>query len=450
MRIDETAAIGEFRLSTIDRRDFLALLAGSACSLAAPATAAAGIAANSGDGSSAGGAGEILTPKLWSALLDRLKTIDRFMADTWSPDDPVLRQRLYRHTLMTLAQGYLMIFEHDNDYPDWVPFTNQGLPSAGTVADNMYYMSFIDGHGVHRISGYRGTVALVTFHWTEGLPGAGWPSKLVAHTELDKMTIRKNGYFEFVFSPERPQGYTGDWLQVDSRARGIVVRSIARDWFNEVDPRLCIERLDIAPGAPATMHEPVTRKLERLLQYVDDYTRLFGVGRARELKQRGLLFNRIGAQPLGSSGENPLMFKWLGSYELGPDEALILEAEAPKKVRYWQVMLLDELHTTVDFANRQSSLNDFQAKLDKDGMFRAVIANEDPGVPNWLDPGGLKRGIIQGRWLEASSNPIPTLTKVKLGAVRQHLPADTAIVTPQQRDALLRKRRQGAAGRRRW
>ena len=40
-------------------------------------------------------------------------------------------------------------------------------------------------------------------------------------------------------------------------------------------------------------------------------------------------------------------------------------------------------------ANRQSSLNGHQAVLDPDGVFRAVISARDPGVPNWLDTGGV-------------------------------------------------------------
>ena len=74
----------------------------------------------------------------------------------------------------------------------------------------------------------------------------------------------------------------------------------------------------------------------------------------------------------------------------------------------------------------------------------------DPGVPNWLDTAGFKQGTIYGRWYDCSSNPLPTLKRVKLSEVRDHLPADTPIVTPEERTTQLRDRVRGAQRRRRW
>jgi hypothetical protein len=71
-------------------------------------------------------------------------------------------------------------------------------------------------------------------------------------------------------------------------------------------------------------------------------------------------------------------------------------------------------------------------------------------VHNWLDTGGFTEGTIFGRWLQCSSAPVPALTKVKLAEVREHLPADTPVVSPEERLELLRRRRIGAQLRRRW
>ena len=84
------------------------------------------------------------------------------------------------------------------------------------------------------------------------------------------------------------------------------------------------------------------------------------------------------------------------------------------------------------------------------GRFRAVISPVDPGVHNWLDTLGYERGIIQARWHECSSYPQPTLKKVKIPDVRQHLLADTPAFTPAERDAAIRRQRKGAQMPRRW
>ena len=137
-------------------------------------------------------------------------------------------------------------------------------------------------------------------------------------------------------------------------------------------------------------------------------------------------------------------------FEIEEDEALVIETAIPEQVRYWSFMLADELFATIDWTNRQSSLNGHQARLDSDGRFRGVLSVRDPGVPNWLDTGGYLRGVIQNRWNQASSAPCPTMKRVKLADVRQHLPKDTPVVSPAERDRTLRARRMGAQMRRKW
>src|SRR3546814_1928566 len=68
------------------------------------------------------------------------------------------------------------------------------------------------------------------------------------------------------------------------------------------------------------------------------------------------------------------------AYDLTDDEALISEVRIPDQVSYWSLILTNELYETTDWNNNQSSLNDVQAVVDSDGVFRAVISARDPGV----------------------------------------------------------------------
>jgi hypothetical protein len=105
---------------------------------------------------------------------------------------------------------------------------------------------------------------------------------------------------------------------------------------------------------------------------------------------------------------------------------------------------------TIDYSNRQSSINGYTARLDKDGKFRAVITATDPGVPNWLDTAGYTQGTLFGRWKECSSFPTPQLRRVKVADVRKYLPAETPTVSAEERDKAIRLRRLGAQMRKRW
>jgi len=79
-----------------------------------------------------------------------------------------------------------------------------------------------------------------------------------------------------------------------------------------------------------------------------------------------------------------------------------------------------------------------------------VISRLDPGVPNWLDKGDYPWGIIQMRWNHADAYPDPTIELVPLAELRDHLPADTPVVTPEQRAEQLRARREAVQLRRIW
>jgi hypothetical protein len=137
-------------------------------------------------------------------------------------------------------------------------------------------------------------------------------------------------------------------------------------------------------------------------------------------------------------------------FELNEDEALIIETELPTVRPYWNIQLNDPLFNAIEYVYRLSSINGATAKLSSDGKLRAVIALKDPGVPNWLDPAGFNTGTIYGRWYGCDSNPLPTLKRVKLAELRNHLPSDTPAVTAAQRAIELRDRVRAAQRRRRW
>ncbi|MBB3982316.1 hypothetical protein GGR44_001979 [Sphingobium fontiphilum] len=128
----------------------------------------------------------------------------------------------------------------------------------------------------------------------------------------------------------------------------------------------------------------------------------------------------------------------------------MLETELPDRVRDWNAQLGDLTWSTVDWMTHQSSLNGERARIDADARCRAVIALEDPGVYNWLDPGGNRQRAIMLRWTEASSGPPPSLRTVRLDSLCDALPRDTPMVDAMEWEKSLRQRRTAFQMRRRW
>lgn len=395
--------------------------------------------------------GESVALSPWSDYVDLLKNAVELEAVLWDPTDDGLRAALYRQFAMNLAQGYFLYFQADTAYPDWAPFENSVF-LAQPNPDAVYYYSAVDGAGVYRVSGDRGDSPVLGFATGKNMIGmAEPPGPGFNNYDVDALNISPDGTFEVIFSNERPAGHQGNWLYLHPESRFLLLRQFSYRWGRERDARLAIERLDVATLKPAPDVAAIDRQLRDLFgSYVRGLSRV-ALGYIRNTRNRGASneMRLTSFQDLGNSGDWPQAY-FECVFELESDEALILETELPERHHYWNVQVIDALWNQVELVHRQSSLNGHQARLDADGKFRAVLCVEDPGVPNWLDTGGNRRGMLIGRWYRCSSHPTPRLSKIKIAALRQHLPPETPAVSFNERAAALRERRVGAQLRRRW
>lgn len=370
------------------------------------------------------------------------------------PADPLLRHEMYSQLFHRISTAYMGGFFDDSRHPEFWPFANKVYNLACPNPDTVYYLASLSGEGVYRLSGFRGTVHMVDVQIGGGgfYPRGEGPYPPTYHTyDVDTLNFGENGSFEVILSAERPEGYKGDWWQIDRRSTYVMIRQVAYDWINEVDGRYAIDRLDTHPGKPRRSVEEIDDLLKGIPQWAENITTLVTDEVLNNFKKDGLVNKlRIRAtDEMGGYDKNVQVYVE-GLFDIEADEALIYETEVPEQCRYWQANLTDMLWNTIDWTNRQSSINGFTARLDSDGKFRAVISKEDPGVANWLDTGGYLEGVIYGRWNRCSSTPTPTLTKVKLKDLKSHLPKDTAFVTEEERIEALRLRRTGVQLRRRW
>ena len=383
----------------------------------------------------------------WSDYVDLLKPAEDLIGLTFDPQNEQLRAELYRQFLMNLSLGYFLYFQADSDHPDWAPFLNSVFLLQPNP-DDTYLLAPVRGDGVYRVVGNRGTVKLLTFgtgRYMMGMSDA--PGENFGYFNADELALGPARELEVVFSSERPAGYEGNWLHLHPDSEFILVRQRAYDWGNEREACLAIERIDSAPIKPRFSTTQIDRQMRALLGgFVQRLSRKW-LSYQNMVLERGLV-NKLELTSLG--GSVPAQWYWQGVFQFAADEALILDAELPERHLYWNVQLNDELWNAVEFIYRQSSLNGHQAQVDSDGHFRAVISLEDPGVHNWLDPGGTLQGMLIGRWYEASSAPVPVLRKIPLAELRRHLPENTRFVTAEERAAQLRARRIGGQLRRRW
>jgi hypothetical protein len=84
-------------------------------------------------------------------------------------------------------------------------------------------------------------------------------------------------------------------------------------------------------------------------------------------------------------------------YDLKPDEAMIVTTTRGG-ARYTGFQLNDPWMMQPDARRHQVCLNSSQTKWSDDDSATYVIAANDPGVANWLDPSGVTSGLGILRW----------------------------------------------------
>ncbi len=370
------------------------------------------------------------------------------LADTWRPDDPHYRADIYRQTMTSLSYAYFMYFHATPEHPDWAPLWNP-VYTLQPNPDDIYVQSPIRGDLTYRVSGNRGTCKILSFTTQAALSGTydEMPDPN-GHNEVDTndLGIGLGEDFEIIFSAERPEGYTGHWAPIHPQAGGMFTRYRRYDWTIETDPVLAIECLDPVPPKPRLKPDEILHRIQEMAKFPARKTKMY-------FRMQNGVKERVGFnvfEPIRMPGALVKQTYWPAVFQFEPDEALIIETEIPNRAPYWNVQLNDPYFNALEYVYRLSSTNGAMATLSSDGKFRAVISLEDPGVPNWLDPAGYTEGGIYGRWYDCDSEPLPTLAKVKLSELRDHLPEDTPVVTPEERAEELRKRVEACQRRRRW
>ncbi len=376
----------------------------------------------------------------WESLCRSLESARRVVLGPGAPDDPQLRAEGFRYLTRFLEAGIRSCVEYaDPDQPVLCRMIEHGMTWGLDCPDCLYLYAPVR-HGAHyRICGNRGSAHHFDVQVNYGHFAFGDISQWGTLSSLSgfELELGPEGALELeIAAEERP----GNWLRTAPGAEFVLIRQYFDDWERERPADLWIERVGAPVSAPPPTREQMAARLERLSLWLDkglalweNMSRGLATGSPNQLK----VFKPPDEDVRGGLRGQAY---GMGGFACEPDEAVLIEL-LPPPCHHWSLSLASWYWETIDYATRQSSLNGHQARLDSDGMLRAVIAHRDPGVPNWLDPGGHRLGTVAARFLLAEAAPEVRIERLPARELRARLPGDTPQVGPDERRARLEARR---------
>ena len=405
----------------------------------------------------------------------------------------------YRYLAGFIHHGLERSFHGDPEFPAFRNALSIFNKSTIENADAIYFYSPIDGRNRYLIKGKVEN----SNHWRgEPRPTQGpyAPQYLIFETadgsmsgdtgdlrelvpgfrtgfgtlDTSQLQIGEDGELELLLGPEKPEGYTGNFICTrkppnkrdpdgdDRYATFISGRQLFYDWENEEAVPLSISNLDRAGDHPPALTPVKTaehlRNMGSIVRghmhfWLDFYDKLLNANGNHGGPENGKYFypengyckpNSASSDTGGGMSTNVYAG---GLYDLKDDEALYIEATYTGDPVYVSVHLGNLWGESPDYANHQSSMNLHQMHMGEDRVQRWVVAHRDPGVQNWLDTTGLPRGFLSHRWAYSEipdEKDWPTIKaeKIRFDQIADYMPEDMPVLTAEERRDVIRVRQE--------
>jgi hypothetical protein len=357
-------------------------------------------------------------------------------ADALLEAEKVIAAAPHIQTPQDLAEGYdylagsiqasmHLAWAYQRDFPYFVqstgPYTKMGLDNP----DTLYLHAYLREDAEYIVTGRRGTTRDLSFQMLNGdYSPVEVPDSLTAFDDRE-LAIDADGSFELRFGPPRvdpPPHY----FTLGPGSAMLVVREVYSDWAAEKRGTLRIQRADRIGQAPPAPDEDLLAKRYRVAGKIL-LSRLRTFLAFPDWFYLNEPVNTM-TSPRRTPGGLASQFSSAGHFDLAPDEAMIVTVpDAGRELAPYQGIQLGSMwYISLDYINHQTSLTADQARLDPDGRLRFVISDSDPGVANWLELTGRRRGYVQIRWqrLAADLGPEhgPEVQVVPVGSLPESLP----------------------------
>lgn len=359
----------------------------------------------------------------WEAFCDALKETGKQILREEAPSDAFSRAEGWRYlTRLTRIALDMFVECSDADFPTFYRPSHETAKIGADNPDNYYQRAEINGCYSYRISGSRGTVAYLGLIAIAG----GYEdedSNMVSVASLDthgELKVSDDGKVDIWLSCDAPPAdFTGNWMKITENTLAVLVRQTFLDRNTETIADLKIERVAEAGVKPAPL-DPATLavNLQKTAGFVQGTAKLFAdwAQSFRDTPNQLPPSDQAYCQKIGG---DPNIFYYHSYYELAEEEALVIEVERIPDCDNWNFQVDNYWMESLDYRYLKIHVNKHTAHYNDDGSVTIVVAESDPGHPNWLETAGHRQGTMAFRWIGATDIVHPTCRVVKLSELAQ-------------------------------
>jgi len=353
--------------------------------------------------------GKVQDGSAWAEFCRRIENAGRLVIAA-APEGEFERAEGLRYVGRIAAHGLLSFIEESDPS---APAVTHSLPKlGGDNPDYVYGSAPLSGEYEYRLRGSFGDSSYLGIGTYYG--GVGTPTGLQCSGYLAGKDLKADadGRFEIVLACEKRPG---NWLPMRPETSQLMTRELLLDRRRQRPTHFEIERIGAQGGVRPLDPARYAEQLARAGSYVEgaiaqflDWSSTF----ASRPNRIQLLDERLAS---GARGD-PNTHYYAGYYAIAPDEAMVVDL-VPPRCEYWNLQLCNHWLESLDYWNHTIHLNHHTAVAGPDGSVRVVIAQHDPGVPNWLDTVGHERGCIFLRWVGTREPYDPVCRVAKLAEV---------------------------------
>lgn len=349
----------------------------------------------------------------WATFCDSLKRAGEQILRPETPASAFDKAEGYRYLLRLLRASLEKNVEfNDPSFPAFYRLSHETVKIGADNPDNLYQNARIDGRFDYRITGRRGSVSYIGFSTKAGnfAGGSMFPTGFI---DTNALVPDDDGTFEIIVSARE---HEGNWLPMAPDSEMLIVRQTFQDRRAETPASISIERVDRDARPEPLDAARFVSQLEDTVAFVEGTARLFADWAADFAAHPNELSLQDQAR-YQQTGGDPSIYYVHGYWELGDDEALVVDVPPPPECDTWNLQVNNYWMESLDYRYHTIHVNKHTATYNEDGSVRIVLAHRDPGVPNWLETAGHHVGTLLFRWIGASEHPMPVARRVTVADI---------------------------------